>query len=195
MYKDGYVRIGGDTETFGAEISLDEAHELRNTVVNELFIPYQAKANDLEIESTNKGPCLGYTLSRGVKTRLVPDADSIFQPSIFIGAHLRQFTEDRWNLTITRTRMNRVDNGMSEQRLRTIFKIICWGDMVEANRTVKFVKATPLAIVFRTGLDDESMSSVPYYKRVGFTTPVLPEDCEAIGQLITRHVSRTGYER
>ncbi len=39
MYKDGYVRIGGNAEYIEPEISIQEADSLRTTVVNDLLIP------------------------------------------------------------------------------------------------------------------------------------------------------------
>jgi hypothetical protein len=144
----------------------------------------------------NDEAVLSFSAFVGTKTMSAPTIDSINDRSIFLGTNYRQFPDNRWHLSITRNRMQRVDDGMSEARIRTFFKIICWGDQVmEAKRTVKFVKATPLVIAFGAPLTEDSLAAAPYYKRVGSTTPLTPEHCEEMVQVITRHVARITHER
>jgi hypothetical protein len=197
MYKDGYIRVGDPSDYMESLISIEDAENLRRTLVNETFYQRSTRIHALELHNDdNQDAVLSFSAFAGTKTRAAPSTDYINDTSIFLGAHYRQFPDDRWHLSITRNRMSRVDEGLSEARIRTFLKIICWGDQVmEAKRTVKFIKATPLIIALGARMTEDSLAAAPYYKRVGSTTPLTPEHCEEIAQVITRHSIRIQHER
>lgn len=197
MYRDGYKRIGDTSDFMESQISIQHADDLRRTIVNEAFSQNPTRINHMDLTRDEQDQLiLSFSAFVGTKTKSAPTVDSIMDRSIFLGTHYRQFPEDRWHLTITRNRMQRVDEGMSEARVRSVFKIVCWGDQVmEAKRTVKFVKATPLVIALGARMTENTISAPPYYKRVGFTAPLTPEHCEEIAETITRHSIRIQHER
>lgn len=175
---------------------MNDANQLRSTLVQEMFVPFNAKLTNFEVQSTDENLRVAYGSSFKAKTMALPNVDFITEQSTFIGAHLRQFEDGRWHLNIARNRMQRVDEGLSEQRIRTLFRIVCWGDeLVEAKRTVKFVKVTPWILAMGKEISDSNLAAKPYYKRVGSTSPIQPEDCSDLIQQITRHASRAKIER
>ena len=178
-------------------ISMEDANGLRSALVSEMFAPFNARVTSLEATTHEDDTIsLQYGAFFRAMTRSIPNADFVNEPSTFIGAHLQQFADNRWHLNIARNRMQKVDNGMSEQRIRTLFKIICSGDeIVEAHRTVKFVKIMPSILATGRELTEKGLTAKPYYKRVGFTSPMSPEDCESMANVITRHSARVKVER
>lgn len=196
-YHDGYTRIGDSSDYMDVAISMEDANALLGALVSEMFAPFNARVKSLEANTDEDDTMtVGYGTLFSAGTRAIPNPDFVNEPSAFIGAHLRQFEDDGWRLSIMRTRTQRVDDGMSERRICTFFKIICWGDaVVEAHRTVKFIKVTPAVLATGKDLTERGLSKQRYYKRVGFTSPMLPEDCETMAQLITRHSARVRVER
>jgi hypothetical protein len=195
--RDGYLRIGDRADYMESEITLDDANVLRNTLVNEMFSPKIANVGKIALSlEEDRSHYLGYSAYFKAKTRALHATDFLHEPSIFIGAHLRQFNEDKWHLNLVRNRMQRVDDGLSERKVSTHFKIICWGDqIVEAKRTVKFLKATPLILATGKMLTEEALSTPPFYKRVKFIAPLSADHCHSLAEIITRHSARVRHER
>ena len=195
MYQDGYIRIGDGSEYMDVAIDMQHANYLREAVV-ETFAPLSGKVHGLQaVSGENDETFLTYGAFFGAKTRSIPTVDFVNEPSVFIGAHLRQTENDAWQLSITRNRYARLEGGDAEQRIRTFFKIICWGEeVVEAKRTVKVAKVT--SRVLSTSSQDNSLTVVEHhYKRIGFTAPVQPADCETMAQYIAQHRKRITTER
>jgi hypothetical protein len=192
----GYIHIGNPEGFIDPLINMDDALALRNSVVDNLLLSPQGMITSLGLTDNGWGTYMHYKGLYNAGTRPINSPDFIHESKLHLAAILHQSSQNHWRLTLQHNRAQRVDGGLSERKMRTLFRVICWGDeVVEASRTVQFAKATPVVLALGKAMSEKTLAAPRFYKRVSFTAPLSPEECPSVTNLIAKHSARVSIEQ
>lgn len=177
MTKDGYTVVGSICKPNESQISLDEAEELRTTLVKDFFghvpttIP-QEKGHGIVTRAMHGS----YGLS---------SYDAV--PTMLTGASLHVVTPHTWRMLISQAKLRRTYWNQAQQRVATYLRINVEDDHVtEAVRRVKIIRGVgSTATTDSMSEYDRDVYNRPMQRRT-FEHPMTSIDCYRAAHILRR---------
>jgi hypothetical protein len=186
MRKDGFLEVGPACLPFDAELTLDDANDLRQAVVWEFFEHMPVKTLELT-DSSDKTGC-----AKAFHNRTFESIEH--GPGVFGGAVLRHIDEEAWRLRIMHTKLSRARHNNAQQRIETRMNVEVFdGQLAEAVKKVRVVRGVGelTAAAIEKQMEEDVEEGYVVMQRRAYERHLTQDDCAQAVEFLTRIVRRT----
>jgi hypothetical protein len=185
MRRDGYLEVGPTCTPFESDITIDEADELRRSVVWDYFDNMPVKTRALTETSDKTMVAVSFH---------DPDELSADQlPHMFAGAILSHTDLESWRMVITQAYYRRARHNNAQQRISTRFAVEVYdGQLVEAVRRVRVVRGVgdlTVAAIEKQMEEDVEEGHIVMQRRA-YERYLNSDDCERAVDFLSKAVKR-----